>query len=477
MISAEVDGRLPYMTYPEPWRGQPKQPPEFLRPPPKPLPPSRYNGAPLNGARLAHTQRPPSKYSPPAAAPVNLTQPKDEIADYPSYRIFQPSFPHFNPNPYQIYSSPYTSILRPNFVPPPLSPLDTYSPTTSSTAVTNSGTFLSPQSNYSPPAAVKPNQSLLRDNRKTLPPPPPQPNATVTTNSFKVPSGKEGSLKHRILTRPEDNVPLQRAAIDLQRTNASETHRNWIPSTVSPPQSPGKSFNNNTVPVNFSKGSLIQLANGALRKVEDMKTEDFVLSAEKSPELRLENSTVIKIEENPITRTVTITLTYNQRRTQAEVEYPLEHPFFICGKGWASCNTERTFHIYGLKVHQLQVGDVIISLTPRTPSQNPRISGTLTTTATTTAMTVRQVSSTSQQRPNDQMIQSNQQINQKPLLNHSISHLTSISHSSSSNPSSMANTHQQTMSPESLAKKRRWSAPGQICDDEEQQVHRKIKVE
>lgn len=159
------------------------------------------------------------------------------------------------------------------------------------------------------------------------------------------------------------------------------------------------------------------------------------------------------------------------------MEYPLEHPFFICGKGWASCNTERTFHIYGLKVHQLQVGDVIISLTPRTPSQNPRISGTLTTTATTTAMTVRQVSSTSQQRPNDQMIQSNQQINQKPLLNHSISHLTSISHSSSSNPSSMANTHQQTMSPESLAKKRRWSAPGQICDDEEQQVHRKIKVE
>lgn len=37
MISAGVEGRLPYMTYSEPWRGPPKQPPElFLRPAPKP---------------------------------------------------------------------------------------------------------------------------------------------------------------------------------------------------------------------------------------------------------------------------------------------------------------------------------------------------------------------------------------------------------------------------------------------------------
>ncbi|GJQ68365.1 hypothetical protein Trydic_g16956 [Trypoxylus dichotomus] len=476
MISAEVDGRLPYMTYPEPWRGQPKQPPEFLRPPPKPLPPSRYNGAPPNGARLAHTHRPPSKYSPPTATPVNLTQPKEEITEYPSYRLFQPSFPPFNPNPYQIYSSPYTSILRPNFV-PPLSPLETYSSTSSSTSVTNSGTFLSPQSNYSSPAAVKPSQSLLRDNRKAQPPQPPPTAAAIANNSFKVPSGKEGSLKHRILTRPEDNIPQSRGPIDLQSASVAETHRNWIPSSsVSPPQSPAKTFNNNTVPVNFAKGSLIQLANGALRKVEDMKTEDFVLSAEKSPELRLENSTVIKIEENPITRTVTITLTYNRRRTQTEVEYPLEHPFFICGKGWASCNTDRTFHIYGLKVHQLQVGDVIISLTPRTPSQTSRSSATLTTTATTTAMTVRQVSSTGQYRSNDQKAQSSQQTNQKLPLNHSISHLTGTTHSSNSNPSPMSSVNQQTMSPESMAKKRRWSAPGQICDDEEQ-LHRKIKVE
>lgn len=41
MISAGVEGRLPHMTYPEPWRGQPKQPPEFLRPAPKPVPPIR----------------------------------------------------------------------------------------------------------------------------------------------------------------------------------------------------------------------------------------------------------------------------------------------------------------------------------------------------------------------------------------------------------------------------------------------------
>lgn len=161
---------------------------------------------------------------------------------------------------------------------------------------------------------------------------------------------------------------------------------------------------------------------------------------------------------------------------QAEVEYPLEHPFFICGKGWASCNTERTLHIYGLKVHQLQVGDVIISLTPRTPTQNStfRNVATLITTATTTAMTVRQVTSSGQHRPHDQ---TSQHINQKVPINHSISHLTSTARTTNSNPTPVACVNQQSLSPESMAKKRRWSAPEQICDEEEQQLHRKIKVE
>lgn len=58
------------------------------------------------------------------------------------------------------------------------------------------------------------------------------------------------------------------------------------------------------------------MANGELRKVEDMRTEDFVHSAESNPELRLAESTVVRIEENPIVGTVTVTLSYNQNRHQ-----------------------------------------------------------------------------------------------------------------------------------------------------------------
>lgn len=61
---------------------------------------------------------------------------------------------------------------------------------------------------------------------------------------------------------------------------------------------------------------------------------------------------------------------------QVEFESALEHPFFVFDQGWSSCYPERTLQCYGLKCHRLQVGDVCISLTPRTKStkraENPR---------------------------------------------------------------------------------------------------------
>jgi hypothetical protein len=53
---------------------------------------------------------------------------------------------------------------------------------------------------------------------------------------------------------------------------------------------------------------------------------------------------------------------------QVEFESALEHPFFVLDQGWASCYPERTLQCYGLKCHRLQVGDVCVSLTPRTKS-------------------------------------------------------------------------------------------------------------
>lgn len=126
-------------------------------------------------------------------------------------------------------------------------------------------------------------------------------------------------MKHRILTRPGD-VGHPRGPLDLQKDApriSEPMARRRLAATVSPPQSPLKPGNNNLVHSgNFTKGSLIQLVNGELRRVEDMRTEDFVNSAERSPDLRMADSTVVKIDENHAMGTSAITLSYNRRRTQ-----------------------------------------------------------------------------------------------------------------------------------------------------------------
>lgn len=52
----------------------------------------------------------------------------------------------------------------------------------------------------------------------------------------------------------------------------------------------------------------------------------------------------------------------------------MEHPFFVYGQGWASCNTEGSMQAFGLKCQRLQVGDVCISLKPREQKLSPPLS-------------------------------------------------------------------------------------------------------
>jgi ataxin 1/1L len=67
--------------------------------------------------------------------------------------------------------------------------------------------------------------------------------------------------------------------------------------------------------MNFTRGSLIELSNGSLRRVEDLRTEDFVLSAEKSVDLQLADSTVVKIL--PASNNfVMITFSYDNNRSK-----------------------------------------------------------------------------------------------------------------------------------------------------------------
>lgn len=268
-----------------------------------------------NGTRIAPS-RPISKYPspPPSAIPVNLTQPKEEIKEdplspYSPYRLFQHS-PQYTPFPYPTLCQ--QSYMLRTFPPTPLSPQELYSPATPTASST--ATFLSPPSTFSPPSSLTKSTQLRGDKRASpitsaaLPSIPHSPHPQ--SPSFKVPSGKEGSMKHRILTRPEDAVRTM--PLDLQKPPEG---RKRLTATISPPRSPKKHLNNNTVPANFQKGQVIQLANGEFKRIEEMRTEDFIQSAEKSPALRLAESTVVKIEEGKEGH-VTITLTYDQRRAQ-----------------------------------------------------------------------------------------------------------------------------------------------------------------
>ncbi|XP_053102285.1 ataxin-1 isoform X2 [Hemicordylus capensis] len=118
-----------------------------------------------------------------------------------------------------------------------------------------------------------------------------------------------------------------------------------------------------TLPPYFMKGSIIQLANGELKKVEDLKTEDFIQSAEISSDLKIDSSTVERIDDSHNPGIAMIQFAVGEHRAQVSVEVLVEYPFFVFGQGWSSCCPERTNQLFDLPCSKLSVGDVCISLT------------------------------------------------------------------------------------------------------------------
>lgn len=74
-----------------------------------------------------------------------------------------------------------------------------------------------------------------------------------------------------------------------------------------------RSANNNNAPTNFTKGSLIELSNGELRPVEEMRIDDFIMSSNKNPDLQLADTTVVNII-NGQQNSVIITFSYNDHK-------------------------------------------------------------------------------------------------------------------------------------------------------------------
>ncbi|XP_053322826.1 ataxin-1 [Spea bombifrons] len=118
-----------------------------------------------------------------------------------------------------------------------------------------------------------------------------------------------------------------------------------------------------TLPPYFTKGSIIQLANGDLKKVEDLKTEDFIQSADISNDLKIDSSTVERIESTHSPGIAVVQFSVGEHRAQVSVEVLIEYPFFVFGQGWSSCSPERTSQLFDLPCCKLSVGDVCISLT------------------------------------------------------------------------------------------------------------------
>ncbi|XP_061810544.2 ataxin-1-like [Nerophis lumbriciformis] len=129
--------------------------------------------------------------------------------------------------------------------------------------------------------------------------------------------------------------------------------------TISSPSSPV------ALPPFFMRGSIIQLADGELKRVEDLKTEDFIQSAEISSELKIDSSTVERIDCGQTPNAVVIQFSVGELKAQVCVEVLVEYPFFVFGQGWSSCCPDRTTQLFELSCAKLCVGDVCVSLTLR----------------------------------------------------------------------------------------------------------------
>ncbi|XP_035500589.2 mediator of RNA polymerase II transcription subunit 1.1 [Scophthalmus maximus] len=121
----------------------------------------------------------------------------------------------------------------------------------------------------------------------------------------------------------------------------------------------------------FTKGSLIELASGRLKRVEELRTDDFLRSADSSSEFHLSSCTVLLISPSSAQGFSHLQVHLTDRNTQEILKVLAEYPFFVQDRGWSSCCPQRTTQLYGLPCRQLTEGDVCLALTPK-PAQSHR---------------------------------------------------------------------------------------------------------
>lgn len=120
--------------------------------------------------------------------------------------------------------------------------------------------------------------------------------------------------------------PISRPSVKTK--NSSNSSSSSISSSSNSSSHSHSNINNNNAcsknknlggnaPTSFSKGTLIELSSGELKRVEDMRTEDFITSSSKNPNLQLIDTTVVKMMSQS-KNVVQITLSYNNNKVNIE---------------------------------------------------------------------------------------------------------------------------------------------------------------
>ncbi|EDV91719.1 ataxin-1 [Drosophila grimshawi] len=123
----------------------------------------------------------------------------------------------------------------------------------------------------------------------------------------------------------------------------------------------------------FKRGTHIELSNGYLRRVEDIRTEDFIQSAMRSQQY-VKEATVVKIDVNgQCPQVAAITFSYDNNYAKIHLTVQSWHPIFVYGQGWASCNPQLSHQLFQLNCQLLQVGDICLSLGPHDDAPSPPI--------------------------------------------------------------------------------------------------------
>lgn len=138
--------------------------------------------------------------------------------------------------------------------------------------------------------------------------------ATPTVTTSILPNGKEitGPEEHHAVAGVQSSTQVQLPVLSAGVVAPPAT---VLPPTPTSPQNEPLSPSS-ALPPYFMKGSIIQLADGELKRVEDLKTEDFLQSAEVSRELKIDSSTVERIDTSRTPDAVIIQFSVGEHKAQ-----------------------------------------------------------------------------------------------------------------------------------------------------------------